>query len=115
MTFDTRALTDPDVKLTKRDRSGEERFVIKDVKEVDFDYAWDLQRLLINCPNLRAAIDTIPERHMFVFHYFASSLLHIHRTSLSPNARKDVLKSALEGLADLHDRRIIHTGNSSYH
>ena len=80
----------------------------------DFDYQKDLQGRLTSCPNLRTLIDTIPDFEMLVYHFLAGDLLQITQKSLSDEARKGILKSALTGLAELHDRGIIHTGELDF-
>lgn len=57
-------------------------------------------------------MDSIPERHIFVFPYLEKGLLHVDTASLSPVAKKVIIRDALAGLADLHDKHIIHTGQS---
>lgn len=57
-------------------------------------------------------MDSIPERHIFVFPYLEKGLLHVDTTGLSPVAKKSIIRDALAGLADLHDKHIIHTGQS---
>ncbi|KAM7185074.1 hypothetical protein V8F33_012636 [Rhypophila sp. PSN 637] len=60
-------------------------------------------------PHVRTSIDSIPERRMLVFPYLEKGLLHVDTTVLPPVARKAIIRDALVGLADLHDKNIIHT------
>lgn len=76
----------------------------------EFEYQKALQEPLSACPNLRVMLDTIPEEEIFVYDFFADDLLNFSKRQLSPDTRRSILKQALTGLADLHDRRIFHTG-----
>ncbi len=60
-------------------------------------------------------MDSIPERHILVFPYLEKGLLHIDIAALSFVAKKAIIRDALAGLADLHDKRIIHTGQSPFY
>lgn len=75
----------------------------------EFEYQQDLQKPLASCPSLRTVIDTIPEFELFVYHFLAVDLLQISQRPLSTETRS-ILRSALIGLAELHDRGIVHTG-----
>ncbi|KIH87072.1 hypothetical protein SPBR_05198 [Sporothrix brasiliensis 5110] len=75
----------------------------------EFEYQQDLQTPLASCPNLRTVIDVIPDFELFVFRFLAADLLQVSQRPMSPETRKRILKSALTGLAELHDRGIIHT------
>lgn len=57
-------------------------------------------------------MDTIPERLLFVYNYFAGDLLHLTgKEDLPYAARKRILRDALAGLAALHEQSILHGGN----
>ncbi|KAF1955136.1 serine/threonine protein kinase [Byssothecium circinans] len=77
--------------------------------EGEFEYQQDLQSSLALCPNLRTAIDTIPDFELLVYRFLAGNLLQISQKPLAEATRKSILKSALIGLAGLHDKGIIHT------
>lgn len=85
---------------------------MKDSVEGDFEYQQDLQRPLTSCANVRTMIDTVPDLELFVFPFFTGDLLQASQEPLSKATRKNILKSALTGLAELHDGGIIHTGRS---
>lgn len=76
----------------------------------EFEYQKDLQQPLASCPNLRVVVDTIAKDEIFVYDFLANDLLEFDCRRLSAKTRKSILKSALNGLAELHDRGIIHTG-----
>ncbi|KAI0818037.1 kinase-like protein [Xylaria sp. FL0064] len=85
------------------------QFILKDIIPGDFDYIISLQKHVEHSPHVRIAVDSIPERHMFVFPYLEKGLLHVDTAALSSVAKKAIIRDALTGLADLHDEHIIHT------
>lgn len=87
-------------------------FILKDIIEGDFDYIISLQKHVEHSSYVRTAVDSIPERHILVFPYLEKELLHVDTACLSPVAKKVIIRDALAGLADLHDKHIIHTGQS---
>lgn len=96
--------------LQSRDEG--KQFILKDIIEGDFDYIISLQKHVEHSPHVRTAVDSIPERHIFVFPYLEKGLLHVDTASLCPVAKKVIIRDALAGLADLHGKHIIHPGQS---
>lgn len=47
---------------------------------------------------------------MFVFEHFTGHLLNLAQKYLPLIVIKKILKNALTGLAELHDRDVVHTG-----
>ncbi|KAE8352240.1 kinase-like protein [Aspergillus coremiiformis] len=90
--------------------ADDQKFILKYIHTVNFD---DLQavnnRLCSNASHVRLAQDTIPEKSMFAFEYFADHLLHLAQKDLPLNTVKRILKDALLGIAEMHDRDIVHT------
>ncbi|RMZ80302.1 hypothetical protein DV738_g2801, partial [Chaetothyriales sp. CBS 135597] len=74
----------------------------------EFEYQQELQKPLASYPNLRTVIDTIPDFELFVYHFLATDLLQLGQKPLSLETRRGILRSALTGLAELHDRGIVH-------
>lgn len=61
--------------------------------------------------HLRLLHDTIQGRNMFVYKYFKDDLLSLMRyVDLPGPAAKLILKNTLRGLAALHAKNIVHTG-----
>ena len=83
---------------------------MKDMIRGEFEYQKSLQQPLVSCPNLRVVVDTIAEDETFVYDFLAGDLLEFSRRPLSVDTRKPIQRSALSGLAELHDRGILHTG-----
>lgn len=75
----------------------------------EFEYPYKLQQSLASSSNLRAMIDAIPDQEILIYPYLACDLLRISQKQLSVDARKAILKHVLTGLAELHDRRMVHT------
>lgn len=50
---------------------------------------------------------------MFIYEFLETDVLQFARKDLSITTKKSLLKSALKGLAALHERNIIHTGGVS--
>ena len=59
-------------------------------------------------PNIRLPLDTVPDERISVYKYLSHDLLELARTSLGSHSRKRILKATLQGLAELHDRDIVH-------
>ncbi len=94
--------------------AGGENFIIKNMTPGEFEYQQDLQKSLASCPNLRTVVDTVPDFELFVYHFLAGNLLQISQRPLSKETRRSILRSALTGLTELHDRGIVHTGESYF-
>ncbi|KAL1865946.1 hypothetical protein VTK73DRAFT_4952 [Phialemonium thermophilum] len=85
-------------------------FVLKHVIPGDLEYQLDLQGRIECCPHLRTAVDTVVEPELFVYPFLATDLLQLStRPAFSDKSRRAALRCALTGLAELHDRSIIHT------
>lgn len=52
---------------------------------------------------------------MFVFEYLTGHLLHLAQKDLLLGTRKKLLKEALFGIAEMHEKDVVHTGESIYH
>lgn len=83
---------------------------MKDMIPGEFDYQKSIQTPLRTCPNLRVLVDSIREHEIFVYEFLTGDLLHFSQQPLSKATRREILRNALTGLAELHDRGIIHIG-----
>jgi len=79
----------------------------------EYEYQQDLQRPLASCPNLRTVVDGLPGPELFIYPYLETDFLQFSQKNLTEATRRNMLKSALVGLATLHERNIIHTGRLS--
>ncbi|RDW83584.1 uncharacterized protein DSM5745_03910 [Aspergillus mulundensis] len=85
-------------------------YILKYIHPVNFKDLQELNnRLRGNGSHVRLALDTIPEKSMFVFEHFTGHLLNLAQKDLPLLVTKRILKDALTGLAELHDRDIVHT------
>jgi tRNA A-37 threonylcarbamoyl transferase component Bud32 len=55
-------------------------------------------------------VDTIPDQRIFVYEYLNDDFLSLVRNQIPMRARKEILKATLQGIADMHDRDIVHLG-----
>jgi hypothetical protein len=88
-------------------------FIVKNMIPGEYKYQQDLQSSLASCPNLRTVVDGLPGPELFIYPYLQTDFLQFSQKNLSETTRRSMLKSALVGLAALHERNIIHTGRFS--
>jgi hypothetical protein len=70
----------------------------------------DIQPRLPQTARIRVPLDEIPEKRIFVYEYLKDDFLGIVKDEMSMRARKEILKATLQGIAELHDRNIVHLG-----
>ncbi|GAB1193699.1 hypothetical protein APSETT444_002924 [Aspergillus pseudonomiae] len=88
-----------------------QQFILKYIHPVNFEDLEEVNNLLRgNASHVRLAVDTIPDKSMFVFEHFTGHLLALAQKDLPLVVIKRILKNALTGLVELHDQDIIHTG-----
>ncbi|KAK4032420.1 kinase-like domain-containing protein [Parachaetomium inaequale] len=85
------------------------QYLLKDMLPGDYEYILDLQRLVDGSAHVRTLVDTIPDCHMFVYPFLDTNLHQVQTTAIAPALKKIILRDALAGLADLHDKGIYHT------
>lgn len=76
----------------------------------ELEYQMQLQKLVSSSPNVRTVVDTNHEFEIFIYPFLIGDLLRFSQRKLATEARKDILCSTLRGLADLHERDILHNG-----
>ena len=76
----------------------------------EYEYQQDLQKQLSSCVNLRTFVDCLSGPELFVYPFLQTDFLQFTQKDLTDVIRKNMLRSALVGLAAMHDRNIIHTG-----
>ncbi|KAI9681343.1 MAG: hypothetical protein M1817_002626 [Caeruleum heppii] len=59
-------------------------------------------------PHLRLPFDTIPDQRILVYRYLGDDFLSLIRKAIPMRTRRQILKASLRGLADLHDRDVVH-------
>lgn len=93
--------------------STDERvYIIKHMIPGEFEYQLNLQKQLSSCPNVRVVVDTVPHQDLFIYPFLAGDLLRLSRKCLSREMKVHILRCALQGLADIHERGILHNGES---
>ncbi|EUC45298.1 hypothetical protein COCMIDRAFT_5499 [Bipolaris oryzae ATCC 44560] len=89
--------------------SRNENFILKDIpKNIVLGFNEDIRPRLPLTPRVRLPVDTIPDRPILVYEYLDQDLLNLVQSQVSMQARKEILKAILQGIADLHDRDIVH-------
>ncbi|KAB8265362.1 kinase-like protein [Aspergillus pseudonomiae] len=87
-----------------------QQFILKYIHPVNFEDLEEVNNLLRgNASHVRLAVDTIPDKSMFVFEHFTGHLLALAQKDLPLVVIKRILKNAPTGLVELHDQDIIHT------
>lgn len=91
-------------------RAEGRKYILKNMIPGEFEYQLALQKRLSSCPNVRAVVDAIQNLDLFIYPFLDGDLLRLNQRSLSKDARRYILQSALHGLANIHDREILHNG-----
>ncbi|KAK4156769.1 hypothetical protein C8A00DRAFT_40785 [Chaetomidium leptoderma] len=85
------------------------QYVLKDILPGDFQYILELQKLVEGSAHVRTLVDNIPDRHMFIYPFLDTNLQLVRTVAIAPSVKKNILRDALAGLADLHDKSVYHT------
>ncbi|QKX63782.1 uncharacterized protein TRUGW13939_10953 [Talaromyces rugulosus] len=89
--------------------SAERRnYIVKNMIKGDFDYQLSLQKSLSALPNVRKVIDTVKDLGMLIYPLLSGDLFHLSQKNLSEKTRRYILQKALQGLADMHDKDVLH-------
>jgi hypothetical protein len=70
----------------------------------------DIRPRLPQTARIRVPLDEIPGQRVFVYEHLKDDFLGMVKDQIAVRARKEVLKAALQGTAELHDRDIVHLG-----
>lgn len=97
--------------LTPTMGSAERRnYIVKNMTKGEFDYQLSLQKSLSALPNVRKVIDTVKDLGMLIYPLLSGDLFHLSQKNLSEKTRRYILQKALQGLADMHDKDVLHNG-----
>ncbi|EGC48867.1 calcium/calmodulin dependent protein kinase [Histoplasma capsulatum var. duboisii H88] len=89
--------------------SGQDKFILKDIPKTIFSsFNEDIHPRFHESPFLRLPHDTIPDQQIFVYKYMDDDFLSLARKQISMQARKQILKASLQGIAELHSHDIVH-------
>ena len=93
-------------------RADGHKFIQKYIHPVNFEDLQEVNNCLRdNASHFRLAVDTIPDKSMFVFEHFTDHLLTLAKKDLPLVVMiKRIFKNALTGLAEIHDQDVVHTG-----
>ncbi|KAI4859674.1 kinase-like protein [Hypoxylon rubiginosum] len=91
-----------------RARAETVEYIVKHMIKGELEYQMQLQKLVSSSPNVRTVVDTNHEFEIFIYPFLIGDLLRFSQRKLATEARKDILCSTLRGLADLHERDILH-------
>ncbi|KAI0536380.1 kinase-like domain-containing protein [Xylaria digitata] len=91
-----------------RARTDAAEYVVKNMIKGEFEYQMELQQLVSSSPNVRTIVDTNQEHEIFIYLFLMGDLLRFSQRKLAMEARRDILRSALRGLVDLHESNIVH-------
>ncbi len=87
--------------------------MLKDIpKSIFSNFNENIQPRLHEHPNIRLPIDTIRDQRIFAYRYLTDDFLSLVKKQISLRARKQILKASLRGIAELHDRDIVHLGKA---
>ena len=80
-----------------------------------FDYYKDVQSSLASCTNLRVFEDSNPELQLYIYSYLKTNALQAVSLGIltEKDTKKSLLKSALTGLAAMHEQNIVHNGTDT--
>ncbi|KAI4125377.1 MAG: hypothetical protein LQ347_005397 [Umbilicaria vellea] len=89
--------------------SGQDKFVFKDIpKDIFSGFNEKIWPRLPDSPYIRLPSDTIPDQRIFVYKYLTDDFLSLVKKQIPMHARKQILKASLHGIAELHDRDVVH-------
>lgn len=94
--------------------ADELQFIVKNIIPGDFDHQLGLQKKLAFCRNLRTVVDTVRDLDIFIYSFLDGDLLRLSQSSLDQKSRIQTLRSALQGLAYMHDQGYVHNGKSRH-
>ncbi|PKY01354.1 putative calcium/calmodulin dependent protein kinase [Aspergillus campestris IBT 28561] len=90
-------------------KSGPAQFILKDVPEDIFsNFNERIQPQLNKSPYIRLPHDAIPGERVLVYKYLKDDFLDLVRREIPMRARKKILKASLLGIAELHDKNVVH-------
>ncbi len=73
----------------------------------------DIRPQLRESRYIRLPCDTISDQRIFVYKYLTDDFLRLVKKDISLRARKLILKASLRGIAELHDRHVVHLGTDN--
>lgn len=88
---------------------------MKNIIPGDFQHQVNIQKQLSQCLNIRTVVDSVLETEVFFYPFLDGDLLRFSQRSLSRETRKSILRSALQGLVEMHAKDMVHNGKQTMH
>ncbi|RDK43501.1 kinase-like protein [Aspergillus phoenicis ATCC 13157] len=84
------------------------QYIMKNIIPGDFQHQVNIQKQLSLCLNIRTAVDSVRETEVFLYPFLDGDLLRFSQRNLSKETRKSILRSALQGLVEMHAKDMVH-------
>ncbi|PIG85730.1 calcium/calmodulin dependent protein kinase [Aspergillus arachidicola] len=95
--------------IQERPHVGQDQFILKDTpKDIFSNFNEKIRSQLVESPYIRLPWDNIPDERILVYRYLTDDFLNLVREGIPIHIRKQLLKASLRGIAELHDRQIVH-------
>ena len=93
-------------------RSGQNKYILKDITRDIYDkFTEEIQPRLCKTNHIRLPCDSISGQRVFVYKYMTDDFLSLVKRGISTRTRKQILKSCLLGIAEMHEQQVVHLGN----
>ncbi|KAI1129051.1 kinase-like domain-containing protein [Nemania abortiva] len=83
-------------------------YLLKNPVPSAFDIRLKMLQPLTQLPHVRPLEDSITSLKIFVYPFLDGDLLEFAKKNLSPATRRNIVRDALRGLAELHDHNLAH-------
>lgn len=83
---------------------------MKDIADSGYQYYREMYQDLAGSRYIRLLHDAIPQQSRFVYRYYPEHLLGAVQKGLALPHTKRILRDVLRGIAELHAKNIVHTG-----
>ena len=98
--------------LATSDYPRQDKFILKDIpKDIFSNFNETIWPRLRNSIFARLPVDTIPQQRILVYRYLTDDFLRLVKKQISMQARRQILKASLQGIAELHDQDVVHLGD----
>jgi len=98
--------------------TGVDRYVLKEpcFEEDDYDYHVKVYEHLKDSRFVRHLHDTDPKKEWYAFKWYPDQLLNViseRPGALSLTTKRAISRDILRGIAELHEKHIVHTGSDA--
>ncbi|RAK83910.1 kinase-like protein [Aspergillus costaricaensis CBS 115574] len=89
--------------------NNKQQYIIKNNIPGDFQHQLNIQNQLSSCSNIRTFVNSVRETEVFIYPFLSGDLLRFsQRRMISHETRKRILRDALSGLVEMHERDMVH-------